>query len=145
MSDAGFVALLAKGSVYPRAKPAEFRQAICARLSGNSRLGQNSPRPASAEGSDRKKFSQIRRGVSPSDGKRDRQRLDRASRVHAYAVSRHENGKRQNTGALQNVAAYPNSIFSLAFWSAAVLRRFSPPAKLLLRRAFPVAEHVDPA
>ena len=32
--------------------------------------------------------------------------------------------KRQNTAAVQNVAAIPDQVISLAFWSAAVLRRF---------------------
>src|SRR5262245_15392219 len=75
MSDAGFVTLLAKGRVRCRAEPAELRQAICARLSGDARLGQNSPRPSSAEGSDRKNFREICRSISPSDEERNRQRL----------------------------------------------------------------------
>jgi hypothetical protein len=33
--------------------------------------------------------------------------------------------KRQNTAALQDVAAIPDAIISLAFWSAVVLHRFS--------------------
>src|SRR5258707_15801436 len=76
MSDTGLAGLWAKGTVHLRAKPAELRQAICARLSRDARLEQNSPRPASAEGSDRKKFGQIRRGVSPPDGKRAGRRLE---------------------------------------------------------------------
>ena len=33
--------------------------------------------------------------------------------------------ERQNTAALQNVAANPDTVISLAFWSAVVLHRFS--------------------
>src|SRR5262245_3770588 len=68
MSDTRFFALLAEGRIRGRAKPTELRQTICARLSGNPRLGQNSPCPASAEGSDRKKFGKVGRRVSPPHG-----------------------------------------------------------------------------
>src|SRR5690349_15076340 len=68
MSDTGFLAFLAERRVLGGAKPAELRQAICARLPGDTRLGQNPPCSASAEGSDRKKFSQVCRGVSPPHG-----------------------------------------------------------------------------
>lgn len=33
--------------------------------------------------------------------------------------------KRQSTGALQNVAVFGSTYYALAFWSAAVFRRFS--------------------
>src|SRR5262245_23262771 len=68
MSDTGFFPFLAEGPVHGRAEPAELRQTICPRLSGDARLGQDSACPASAERSDRKKFGEVRRGVSPPDG-----------------------------------------------------------------------------
>src|SRR4051794_35956409 len=76
MSDTRFFALLAQGPVHGRAEPAELRQAIRARLSGDTRLGQNSTCPASAEGSDRKKFGEVCRGISPPHGKRAGRRLE---------------------------------------------------------------------
>src|SRR5437867_5636261 len=86
MPDAGFVAFLAKGRIYGRAEPAELRQAIRARLSRDAGLGQNSARSASAEGSDRKDFREVCRGVSTPDRKRHRGRIARA-RKHTVVSS----------------------------------------------------------
>src|SRR5437764_15256647 len=50
MSHSGFLPFLASGSISNRHQPAEFRQTICARLSGDARLGQNAARAPFAAG-----------------------------------------------------------------------------------------------
>src|SRR3954463_12118379 len=67
MPDARFIALLARGSVRRRPKPAKLRQAIRARLSRDARLGQDFARTEAARGDrreDRREISRSLRAVN---------------------------------------------------------------------------------
>ena len=63
MSHARFVALLAEGPIRGRSKSAQLRQTIRARLSRDTRLGQNSAGAKVAARSHRENIGQICRGV----------------------------------------------------------------------------------